>query len=75
MKKNKFTRPKAFVEPTKDTRFPNTFEVLVPVEGRNKPHRVAQHFDTQKAAEDWIHSPDGVEIVNEILAKAARERS
>jgi hypothetical protein len=43
--------------------------VLVTVAGRVKPHRVAQQFATQKAAEDWIHSPEGVETIDELLAK------
>lgn len=71
-KKNKFIKPKAYAEPTRDTRYPGTFEVLIPVEGRVKPHRAAQHFKTQKAAEDWIHSPEGVETIEEIQSKAAR---
>jgi hypothetical protein len=69
MKKNKFTKPQAYAALTKDTRFEGTFEVLVTVAGRVKPHRVAQQFATQKAAEDWIHSPEGVETIDELLAK------
>ena len=69
MKKNKFTKPQAYAEITKDSRFEGTFEVLVPVEGRVKPHRVAQQFATQKAAEDWIHSPEGVDAIEDILSK------
>ena len=72
MKKNKFIKPKAYAEPTKDTRFEGTFEVLVPVEGRVKPHRVPQQFSTQKAAEDWIHSPEGVETIGELQAKTGK---
>jgi hypothetical protein len=69
MKKNKFTKPTAYAALTKDSRFEGTFEVLVPVEGRVKPHRVAQQFATQKAAEDWIHSPEGVDAIEDILSK------
>jgi hypothetical protein len=69
MKKNKFTKPQAFAALTKDSRFEGTFEVLVPLPGRNKPHRIPQQFATQKAAEDWIHSPEGVETIEELLGK------
>lgn len=69
MKKNKFTKPQAYAAETKDTRFEGTFEVFVPIEGRVKPHRVAQQFATQKAAEDWIHSPEGIETIEEVLAQ------
>ena len=72
MKKNKYNKPQAYAAQTKDTRFEGTFEVLVPVEGRVKPHRIAQQFPTQKAAEDWIHSPEGVETIEEVLAKASK---
>jgi len=70
MKRNKF-KPQAYAAPTKDTRYEGTFEVLVPVPGRVKPHRAAQQFPTQKAAEDWIHSPEGIETIEEIFAKGA----
>ncbi|HXL98902.1 MAG TPA: hypothetical protein VN932_03155 [Rhizomicrobium sp.] len=69
MKKNKFTKPQAFAAETKDTRFEGTFEVLIPIEGRVKPHRVPLQFPTQKAAEDWIHSPEGVDAIEDVLAK------
>ena len=69
MKKNKFRQPRAVVEPSKDHRHPGTFAVHVPVQGRVKPHLIAQHFATQKAAEDWIHSPEGEEAIDELLAK------
>jgi len=69
MKKNKFRQPRAFVEPSKDHRHPNTFAVHVPVPDRVKPHIVAHQFETQKAAEDWIHSPEGEEAIDELLAK------
>jgi hypothetical protein len=66
MKKKK-SLPGAFAAPTKDTRFAGTFEVLVPVPDRVKPHRVAQQFKTQQNAEDWIHSPEGKEAIVEIV--------
>lgn len=58
MKKKKGLPP-AYAEATKDARFAGTFEVFIPVEGRVRPHRVAQQFDSKHAAESWIHSPDG----------------
>jgi hypothetical protein len=72
MKKNKFTKPQAYAAETKDTRFEGTFEVMIPIEGRVKPHRVAQQFPTLKAAEDWIHSPEGVETIDDVLVKASK---
>jgi hypothetical protein len=67
MKKNK-KLPSAFAAETKDTRFAGTFEVLVPVPDRVKPHRVALQFPTLEKAESWIHSPEGVEAIADILA-------
>jgi hypothetical protein len=69
-KKNKMKRPRAYAELTKDTRFEGTYEVLVPVPDRIKPHRVSSQFPTQKAAEDWIHSEEGIEAIDEVLDKA-----
>jgi hypothetical protein len=69
-KKNKF-KPEAYAALTKDTRFEGTFEVLIPIPGRVKPARAASQFPTQKAAEDWIHSPEGVESIEEIFAKGS----
>lgn len=54
---------------TKDTRFAGTFEVLVPIEGRVKPHRVPLQFATKESAESWLHSPDGKDAIAEILSK------
>jgi hypothetical protein len=70
MKKKK-SLPGAFAAPTKDTRFAGTFEVLVPVPDRVKPHRVPQQFTTQETAEAWIHSPEGKEAIAEILGTRA----
>ena len=67
MKKNR-KLPTAFAAPTRDTRFAGTFEVLVPVPDRVKPHRVALQFDTLEKAESWIHSPEGTETISEILS-------
>ena len=71
MKKNK-KLPPAYVAETKDTRHAGTFEVLVPVPGRNKPHRAASQFPSQHAAEGWLHSEEGKETVAEILRDAEK---
>ena len=68
MKKNKKTLPAPFAAPTKDSRFAGTFEVLVPVEGRVRPHRVPLQFASLESAESWIHSPEGKEAIGEIVA-------
>jgi len=68
MKKKKQTPPPYAAE-TKDKRFAGTFEVLVPVEGRVRPLRAAQQFSSLKAAEDWIHSPEGTEIIGKLIAE------
>ncbi len=70
MKKKKGV-PQPFATETKDQRFAGTFEVLVPVEGRVRPLRAAQQFNSLKAAEDWIHSPDGAETIEKMIAEAA----
>jgi hypothetical protein len=69
MKKNKYSAPRALVAPTRDTRAEGTFEVLVPVPNRVKPYPMPLRFPTQQAAESWIHSPEGVEMIDETLAK------
>jgi len=68
-KKNKKEKPQPFAAETKDQRFAGTFEVLVPVEGRVRPLRAAQNFASMKAAEDWIHSPDGADAIEKIIAE------
>jgi hypothetical protein len=70
MKKKKGPPP-AYAEATKDARFAGTFEVLVPVEGRVRPHRVAQQFTSKHAAESWIFSPDGEAQIAELRRGAA----
>lgn len=70
MKKKKGV-PQPFATETKDQRFAGTFEVLVPIEGRVRPLRAAQQFNSLKAAEDWIHSPDGAETIEKMIAEAA----
>jgi hypothetical protein len=74
MKKNK-KLPPAYIAETKDTRFAGTFEVLVPIPGRNKPQRAAGNFPSQHAAEGWLHSDEGKEMVAEILRDADKMHS
>ena len=69
MKKKK-ELPAPFSALTKDTRFAGTYEVLVPVLGRARPHRVPLQFETQENAESWIHSPEGKEMIEEMLSGA-----
>jgi hypothetical protein len=64
--------PSAFAAPTKDARFAGTFEVLVPVTDRVKPHRAAQQFATLEAAESWIHSPEGKDAIEQILKSGGK---
>jgi len=66
MKKKKGIPP-PFAAETKDTRFAGTFEVLIPVPDRNKPHRVPRQFPTLKSAQDWIYSPEGVDAIAGVL--------
>lgn len=70
MKKKK-EKPLPFAAETKDQRFAGTFEVLVPVEGRVRPLRAAQNFTSMKAAEDWIHSPEGMDMIEKLIAEGA----
>jgi len=75
MKKNK--KPKLappYAAETKDARLAGTFEVLVPVEGRNKPHKVPLQFPSLKAAEAWLHSPEGKDEVAQIIEDSAKEK-
>lgn len=73
-KQNKMKRPRAYAELTKDTRYPGTYEVMLPVPDRVKPHRISSGFPTQKAAEDWIHSEEGARVIDEVLGKAEGKR-
>ena len=57
---------------TKDARLAGTFEVLVPVEGRNKPHKIPLSFETLQAAENWIHGPEGKDTIAEILKESGK---
>ena len=66
MKKKKGL-PAPYAQLTKDARFEGTFEVFVPVPERVKAHRVPLQFDSQAAAETWIHSPEGEDAIAQIL--------
>jgi hypothetical protein len=66
MKKKK-TLPGPYAALTKDMRFEGTYEVLVPAPERVKPHRVPLQFETLEQAEGWIYSPEGVEMIEDLL--------
>jgi len=68
MKKIKKALPGPYAAPTKDTRFAGTYEILVPVPDRVKPHRVPMQFATQESAELWINGTDGKTAIEEILS-------
>ena len=70
MKKKKGLPP-PYAQLTKDARFEGTFEVFVPVPDRVRPQRVSLQFDSQAAAESWIHSPEGEDAIAAILKEAA----
>jgi hypothetical protein len=65
----KYQKPTAFAVETKDQRYAGTFEVLVPVPDRVKPHRIAGQFPTMQAAEGWLHSDEGQDAIAELFAK------
>jgi len=67
VKNKKPKLPPPFAAETKDTRFAGTFEVLVPVPDRNKPHKVPLQFHSLNEAEAWLHSAEGRETVTGIL--------
>jgi hypothetical protein len=68
MKKHKKTLPAPFAALTRNARFAGTYEVLVPVEGRVRPHRIPLQFVTLESAESWIHSAEGQDAIGEITA-------
>ena len=68
MKKGKKILPAPFAALTRDARFAGTYEVLVPVEGRVRPHRIPLQFATFESAESWIHSAEGKDAIGEIVA-------
>jgi hypothetical protein len=61
-----------FAAETRDARFAGTFEVNIPVPDRNKPQKVPLQFPTLSAAENWIHSPDGKDMIADILEEAKK---
>jgi hypothetical protein len=67
MKKKKPATPPPYTAETKDQRMAGKWEILVPVEGRNKHQRVPHSFDSQHEAEAFLHSAEGKEAVAEIL--------
>lgn len=70
--KRKNQLPQPFAAETRDVRFAGTFEVLVPVPARNKPHKIPLQFPTLAAAENWIHSPEGRDQIAQILKSAGK---
>jgi hypothetical protein len=74
MKKKKFETPQPYAAETRDQRFAGTFEVLIPVEGRNKPLRVPQSFESMQQAEAWLHSPDGKDRIAELIEDESKAR-
>ncbi len=75
MRKKKHELPQPFAAETKDSRYVGTFEVLIPVEGRNKPLRAPKQFDTMQAAEAWLHSPDGKDMIANLIEDEAKQRA
>ena len=75
MRKKQHTLPPPYATETKDSRFAGTFEVLIPVEGRNKPLRAPKQFDTMQAAEAWLHSADGKDAIAELVGGEAKQRA
>ncbi|HEY4939781.1 MAG TPA: hypothetical protein VII56_00005 [Rhizomicrobium sp.] len=75
MRKKKHELPQPFAAETKDVRFAGTFEVLIPVEGRNKPLRAPKQFETLQAAEAWLHSPDGKDAIDELVEGEVKARA
>ncbi len=68
----KYAKPQAYVAETKDQRFAGTFEVLVPVPDRVKPHKIGGQFPTQQAAEGWLHSDEGQDAIAELFANTKK---
>ena len=73
MKNKKAKLPPPYASETKDARQAGTFEVLIPVPERNKPHKVPLSFASLQAAEAWIHSPDGKDMIADVLKDAAKK--
>jgi len=75
MRKKKDMLPPPYVAETKDARHAGTFEVLVPVEGRNKPLRAPRQFPSLQAAEAWLHSADGKDAIAHLVSDEAKQRA
>jgi hypothetical protein len=74
MRKKKDMLPPPYAAETKDVRHAGTFEVLVPVEGRNKPLRAPRQFPTLQSAEAWLHSADGKDAIAHLVKDEAKLR-
>ena len=70
--KRKNQVPQPYAAETKDVRFAGTFEVPVPVPQRNKPQKVPLQCPTLSAAENWIHTPEGKDMIADILEEALK---
>jgi hypothetical protein len=68
----KYQKPQAYAAETKDQRFAGTFEVLVPVPDRIKPHKLAGQFPTKQAAEGWLHSDEGQDAIAQLFENTKR---
>ncbi len=75
MRKKQHALPQPFAAETKDSRHAGTFEVLIPVDGRNKPLRAPKQFATLQAAEAWLHSPDGKDLIADLIEDEAKQRA
>jgi hypothetical protein len=73
MKRKEPRLPPPYAAETRDVRSAGTFEVLVPVPNRNKPHKVPLSFPTLQAAEAWLHSAEGKDTIADILKDAAKK--
>ena len=71
-KKREKELPAPYAAETRDQRYAGTFEVLVPVPERVRPHRVPMQFDTLEKAQSWIHTPEGRDTIAEILKPAKK---
>ena len=75
MKKKKYEKPQPYAAETRDQRFAGTFEVLIPVDGRNKPLRAPRQFESLQEAQAWMHSPDGKDVIVELIEDEEKVRA
>jgi len=75
MRKKDHSLPPPYASETKDSRHAGTFEVVIPVEGRNKPLREPKQFASLQAAEAWLHSPDGKDTIADLVEDEAKQRA